>query len=624
MDKDIARLITVLKSGKKPAQALLQKVQYRLSTQLYNKVTKFIAGDKRVSLSKLVDQLKQTMKTIHKGGVDEVDITGVGNNWRFDQANSEGYEVYSPGQQIQIYSPSTLRISAPVPVSFTIDFMGKQYVVPQDKLLGEGTYARVFEMGDEYAVKQYKDQNNAPTLHNIQNIKQYLKPLASKGVYTSFVDVGEDILNVDGHSYLVLQKMEGSLDDAFGVFIDISLFEANWIWVCDCINTVTDMMNISGGEIYDAKQSTMSNGLINYTQGLIHGDIKLANVLWKGDSVYLHDFDVSLLIENPIANTSHSLTVGCTHPLYYVLKDLYYPKLTTSTLTVNERTYLDGVWSGYMSIAKFTPSLITAHRYLYAYLLNVVSLNESNVIEVFAKVAQDKDADVSGYKLDGIVLTRYGNSHAWKSHLLRWLHHFDKFALHMSVFIKVTALYGSYYNDKVIKQIIAAASTHEEYASMENSKKIETITTKIEEAKDILLLKCQKALQNVKDIISAVDDPALQQGGSRRKKPNKVKKMAGGGGLPHRSTLKGITEFDRIMSPDNLMLNSIITRVVEVESNASTSLSANLTNLSSSLRGSTAPLRLQEYNDGLPVNSSQLQKYDIRVGAPNNSLKETY
>lgn len=568
MQKDLARLVTVLKSEKKPTAKLLEKVQPLLSPQTYAKITKYIAGDKRVSVKKMIDDI---IKTIQKGGIYMMSIDKV----HVSRTEGEWIPMSVDGAYLQ--EPSVPTRPVRTQSQSIIHFRGMKYTT--EKLLGEGTFARVYELvseasrvSEDYVVKIFKDpqaERIQATLVNLRNIKGYLTGLdfmnqqqrpdfkiynsttevpATTDEYitppskipTSFVDGDIDGDINSSPPCVILNKMEGSLTDYMDCYIKLAHIQYYIDLLKTCIVDVQSMIK------QYQKYTPPNSGTI----GLIHGDMKLDNLLWKGDYCYLHDFDGALLFHNPIDRKYHAFTVGCTHPLYYVFRELYYPRKSKDEVLSPgiQNLTMYQILNIYMSRGKFTDSLKFLYNQLYAYLLDnneEATLDPQNLIVNFAMIARNQNivgAANPASPLETNINNRYNNT-SWEIGVQRWLPHFDNFSLLMSVFIRATAWLGTYRDHNVQQQILAhlGAPDHGFIIAADN----------------LIFTFCAETLENLKNLVSTVDNGEHKGGAPSRKtkfRKTKVKRMPGGG--PKKFALD-IPRFKEIMSSENLMMDNI-------------------------------------------------------------------
>jgi hypothetical protein len=617
MSKDITRLLSVIKANKKPTDNLMIKLISVLPHGIHDRVKQYIKGDKRISVSKLVQDIKKAkVKVVQRGG----------GGWQFLElpGSPGGIGIQSPEGEIIVsrYVFDKSQSLSPTPVSpHTIQYKEESYTI--GAVIGEGTFAKVHYLtpqnyqGDntilDFVIKVFKDDGETlgKTYDNITKIISYIPK--SLNPTTTFVSLDmNDIYLPNDKSKYILSRKDGSLTDAMSPIDSVDDIESNWDWLNGCIDNTSAII----GTLKKNSKSV----------GFIHGDLKLENVLWKGDDCFLHDLDGSLVWSQPLPVKYHGFTVRCVHPLYFAFRDFYFPNNENHHKPLRERdppppyitfslmwnTYLGRIGEGNKSIF-----IMKIQKQLFAYLYDIEIVDEAQQISRFTKDGHEvisnfiHAANMTPGEANSLNIilptneqlnTMY-NSDNFDKEIDKWLPYFDEFSLRCSVFIKATAWCAWY--DKRISS-----------PGPENKNLIM--------CRDVIYQKCQAALQALKTLVETVEIPKRPgngvQGG-RKRRPQK-NKMVGGG--PIKSTLPNL-EFTEFMSDKALLMETVLMEVdySKLAPNCNSAYSLNGWDDSGKTCGSsTASLRR---TSSLPSNPQSLKEFGIQVGprTPNNDMQNT-
>lgn len=600
MSKDITRLLSVIKAKKKPTDNLMLKLRSVLPPSIHARIKQYTKGDKRISVSKLVQDIKKAK--VQRGG----------GGWKILHVSDSPGDIgiQSPEGKIEInqyvfdHSQSPSPTASPIVISYN----GKSYTIGD--MIGEGTFAKVhylrpFNYQDDYTtldyvIKVFKEDDGErleETYTNITKIISYI-PISSNP--TTFVGLDmENIYLGNDKSKYILSRKDGSLTDAMSPIDNPDDIEANWEWLSGCI--------FSTNEKIKALNST--------SVGFIHGDLKLENVLWKDNDCFLHDLDGSLVWSNPLPVKYHGFTVRCVHPLYFAFRDFYFPNNENHHISLKNikpvppyitfslmwNTYLGRIGEGdkSMFIMKIQKQLFA---YLYAAQITIRFTKEEQVISNFIHAANmDGNREVPDVILPtNEQLNTMYNSDNFATEIEKWLPYFDEFSLRCSVFIKATAWCAWY--DKTISSL--SPGTEKENLIM---------------CRYVIYQKCQDALKALKILVDTVERPKSPgngiQGG-RKRRPQK-NKMVGGG--PIKSSNPDFTEF---MSDKALLMETVLMEVDYSKldtPNCNSAYSLNGWDDSGKTCGSsTASFRR---TSSLPSNPQSLKEFGIQVGprTPNNA-----
>ena len=485
----IKRLLITLKSGKLPSKKTIGRVEGVLSREVYEKLVKYCTGDKRVKVKKLIEVIGKVIE----GGM----------GWDLNKDEENHYKITQDDQEI-IVEITSLNASK----------SADSGVCSPGEIIGTGSFATICTVTDNNDIVKKLFHNERDVNDYMPNVIAIFNALPNATVlgYTSFIPGYTPKL--EPYSY-VLKKCDGALTDAFSFLDDVKDLQSNWDWVAKSVDTAVNYI-----ETVNAS-------------GIIHGDAKVENVLYKDESIHVHDFDGSCLLSNPIDRRRHSITVRYVHPLYFAFKEVYYPMASTATSARLNAT-VSLLWNVYL--AKQTESLhsalqtnlITAQKALILYLYGFEDFTSRAIVDAFVNVANNQSYGIGSDELDGRIDMLFPKE-SLQDNVTKWMPFFDAFSLRCSLFIRAT-IWRAFYHDK-------------------GGGLIETLDAF-----------CIAALENLKRLVDRVGPSTTHKGGKKLRK----KKMTGGTTslkLPIKSTN---LELQKFMNADHHCLNTCLMSIKNI------------------------------------------------------------
>jgi hypothetical protein len=389
--------------------------------------------------------------------------------------------------------------------------------------IGTGSFATICTVKDNDDIVRKLFHNDIDVQYYMPNVIAIFNALSGENLlnHTSFATQPSYTTvtppSKETYSYM-LKRCDGALTDAFAVLDKDEDLQSNWEWVSTSVETAVRYIK----DIYKT--------------GIIHGDAKLENVLYKADdSIYVHDFDGSCLLNDPIDHKLHSFTVRYVHPLYFAFKELYYPIPPGYPRTPPRfKATVSLLWNVYL--AKQTESLkselqtnlITAQKALILYLYDVKGITDREIVTAFVHVAKAKTESLNIFR-DELDIDRTIDELFYETNLqdnvIKWMPHFDEFSLRCSLFIRAT-IWKAFYENKNLD-----------------------LTTTINQF-------CIGALEKLKGLVNNVEQPGLKGGKKSRKK-----KMTGGG---PKKPAQSDTELKKFMNADHHRLNTCLMSIEKI------------------------------------------------------------